>query len=630
MTTMKKSFYPLLYVLSDIFACAASTILLWALATNLHITGKVNFISLSFFFGVLFICTFVFNLIFSNYYSAWEFVGFDEIIRITSSSFSTMIVMVLLQEFGKRFDFVYIPFTKSMIASTCAFLFLLMTAARCVPRATRWVSVLLTGKEKYKRVIIVGAGATGAYIARRMKENPSENGIPVGFIDNDKEKWNMKVCGVRVYGDLDSISKISLERAANEIIVALHSLPQNDIGNIVKKCTETGLHVRVYQEIEEYGKKPKGEIRDFQIEDLLFRPTVKPDMEDIKEYINGKTVLVTGGAGSIGSELCRQVLKYGCKELYIFDISENGLFDIDAELKKEYEGVYFTKLGSIRDKNRIDEVLGEKHFDIVFHAAAHKHVPMMEINPIEAVKNNIFGTYNLIKSCTEHGVSKFVMISTDKAVHPKNIMGATKRACELMVRSYDGTNGCSMCAVRFGNVLGSNGSVIPTFKKQIAAGGPVTVTHKDITRFFMTIPEAVSLVLCAGKRANGGEIFVLNMEQPIRIYDLAENMIRLSGKVPDKDIKIEIVGLRPGEKLYEELSFDSESVSGTDHSRIYVVNQEEKCEDRIAMYLDRLSSLISRSESPEIIKESVFEFINESIEKNGNDKEKLHAGIKIG
>ncbi len=610
-----------------------STLLAWALAANMHVTERYNAHTLAYFFMLLFFVTLVMNFLYSNYYSAWEFVGFDEVVHITLASGSIMVIMMILQQLGKTHRalnvILHVPFTKSVIVSTCAFMFLLFIATRCVPRAVRWGSIQLFGRNKYTSALIVGAGNTGVSIARRMKENPSEYGLPVGFIDNDKSKIGMSICGVRVYGSLDEVSSVAHARGAGEIIISLHSLSQNAINEIIKKCTTTGLPVKVYQGIEEYDENSKPRLRDFQIEDLLFRPPVKPDMDDIKEYINGKTVMVTGGAGSIGSELCRQVLKFGCSELYIFDFYENGLFDIDAELRGEYAGKYKTVLGSIRDKKRIDDILSEKKIDIVIHAAAHKHVPMMEINPVEAVKNNVFGTRNLIKSCTEHGVSRFVMISTDKAVHPKNIMGATKRVCELMVRTYDGVGGCSMCAVRFGNVLGSNGSVIPTFKRQIAAGGPVTVTHKDITRFFMTIPEAVSLVLCAGKRAKGGEIFVLNMEKPIRIYDLAENMIRLSGKIPNKDILIEIVGLRPGEKLYEELSFDSESVSSTDHSRIFMVNQDESCPDKLDEYINILSDMISKGDDADTVKNAVFELINENIDDNGNDKDKLHAGIQL-
>ncbi|MBQ8696341.1 MAG: polysaccharide biosynthesis protein, partial [Clostridia bacterium] len=522
-------------------------------------------------------------------------------------------------------------FTKSILVSFGAIMFMLQTAIRCIPRIYRWFLINNSKDKDLKRALVIGAGNTGAAIVRRLKDDRSEGILPVAFIDDDVSKHGIRISGVKVAGTLEDLPEVVSKYHAMMIIISLHNLSDSALSEVIRVCSATGLTVKLYKDLSDAdADSVSHRLKDFNVEDLLFRPMVKPDMQDVEAFVNGKTVLVTGGAGSIGSELCRQVLNFGCKKLYIFDIHENGLFDIDAELKKKYAGRYELRLGSIRDKARVDSVLSEARFDIVIHAAAHKHVPMMEINPIEAVKNNVFGTRNVIRSCTEHGVGRFVMISTDKAVHPTNIMGATKRVCELMVKAYDGVSGCEMCAVRFGNVLGSNGSVIPTFRRQIAEGGPVTVTHKDITRFFMTIPEAVSLVLCAGKRAKGGEIFVLNMEKPIRIYDLAVNMIRLSGMEPERDIKIEFTGLRPGEKLYEELSFANEDVTGTDHTRIYVVGDVGRCRESLDSDIDALVSSITYGSSPDGICDSVFRLIGENIKENGNDSSKLHATIKVG
>ncbi len=629
---MKKTLYLILYVLGDIFATAFSTVFCWALRNNLQFDANITPTTLLTFFAISSVLTVICGIIFRIYYTEWEFVGVDEILSIGFSVVTFTAVQLVVQQLVS-IGSIKAPllFTKSIILSLGAFMFMIQTAVRCIPRIYRWF-IINNGKDKdLKRAVVIGAGNTGAAIVRRLKQDRSEGILPVAYIDNDPAKLGMRINGVKVVGALDELNDIVTQYHAHMIIISLHNLSEDVMSEVIRVCSATNLNVKLYRDLGDADEvEGKSKLKDFNIEDLLFRPMVKPDMKDVEDFVNGKTVLVTGGAGSIGSELCRQVLSFGCKKLYIFDIHENGLFDLDAELKGKYGGRYELRLGSIRDKNRIDSVLSEQHFDIVIHAAAHKHVPMMEINPVEAVKNNVFGTRNVILSCTENGVDRFVMISTDKAVHPKNIMGATKRVCELLVKAYDGVGGCDMCAVRFGNVLGSNGSVIPTFRRQIEAGGPVTVTHKDITRFFMTIPEAVSLVLCAGKRAKGGEIFVLNMEKPIRIYDLAVNMIRLSGLEPERDIKIEFTGLRPGEKLYEELSFDNEDVTGTDHARIFVVGDNRGDKTELEHSLSVLREKVLGDENEDSICKSVFTLIGENIDENGNDSSKLHATIKVG
>ena len=334
-----------------------------------------------------------------------------------------------------------------------------------------------------------------------------------------------------------------------------------------------------------------------EIEDLLGRDPIKLDNRNIGQLIKDKVVLVTGGGGSIGSELCRQIVKFHPKTLVIVDIYENNLYDIELELKDKYRDIEIDAvIASVRDKKRLKEVFTEYKPYLVFHAAAHKHVPLMENNPLEAIKNNVFGTYNVVNACDEFEVKKFILISTDKAVNPTNIMGATKRMCEMIVQAKNKVSKTEYAAVRFGNVLGSNGSVVPLFKKQIASGGPVTVTHKEITRFFMTIPEAVALVLQAMTYAKGGEIFVLDMGEPVKIYDLAESLIRLSGLVPNQDIKIEVTGLRPGEKLYEEILMDEEGLEKTSHDKIYVAAPMDITMDDINKKINMFSNLLEKQD----------------------------------
>lgn len=348
---------------------------------------------------------------------------------------------------------------------------------------------------------------------------------------------------------------------------------------------------------------------ELSIEDLLLRDSVKPDMSAVSSYISGKTVLVTGGAGSIGSEICRQVLEYGCKYLVIMDINENGLFYLQNDLLSKYPAERFcVRIGSVRDKTRMGYLFRRHGFDMVFHAAAHKHVPLMEDNVFEAVKNNVFGTKNTIECCIEHGVERFVLISSDKAVNPTNIMGATKRVAELLVRRYNG-RGCELSAVRFGNVLGSSGSVTQIFRRQIEAGGPVTVTHRDMTRYFMTIPEAVSLVLTAGVSAKGDEIFFLDMGEPVNICELACTMIELAGLRPHKDIEIKFTGPRPGEKMYEELNLTSEVYSPTEHEKIFTIHTS-KLSDKVDADIARLGRLLEEDSGEDTLRKAVFEAIS--------------------
>ena len=421
-------------------------------------------------------------------------------------------------------------------------------------------------KKAAKRIMIVGAGTSGSVILKEMTTSSLVNGCVVCFVDDDKNKAGKFLNGVPVAGNRNDIPRLAEEYKIDEIYIAIPSASAKERKAIIEICRETGCQVKIlpgiYQLIN--GEVSIAKLRNVEIEDLLGRDPIRVNLDEIMGYVSGKVVLVTGGGGSIGSELCRQVASHNPKQLIIFDIYENNAYDIQLELKEKYPDLDLVVLiGSVRNTHRIETVFEKYRPDIVYHAAAHKHVPLMEDSPNEAIKNNVFGTYKTAKAADKYGTKRFVLISTDKAVNPTNIMGASKRMCEMVVQMMNARSKTDFVAVRFGNVLGSNGSVIPLFKKQIEQGGPVTVTHPDIIRYFMTIPEAVSLVLQAGAYAKGGEIFVLDMGEPMKILDLAKNLIRLSGYTPDVDIPIVFTGLRPGEKLYEELLMNEEGMQDT-------------------------------------------------------------------
>jgi len=424
-----------------------------------------------------------------------------------------------------------------------------------------------------KRVLIIGGGDAGAMIIRELKNHSNLRSKPVAIIDDDLLKEGTSINGVPIVGQREDIAYIVRKKKIDEIIIAMPSAKRSMIKAIVNECKQTKAKIRIVPGMYEFigGTLNIQSIRDIDIKDILGRDEVNLDNEAISEYIHGKVVMVTGAGGSIGSELSRQIASFKPKELVLLDIYENGVFAVQNELLKLYPELHLTvKIASVRDKQRILAIMNDVKPYVVFHAAAHKHVPLMEANPEAAIKNNVLGTLNVSQASSEAGVQRFVMISTDKAVNPTNIMGATKRLCEMIIQSMDSVSQTEFVAVRFGNVLGSNGSVVPTFKKQISEGGPVTVTHKEITRYFMTIPEASQLVLQAGSMGHGGEIFILDMGEPVKIVNLAEDVIRLSGYEPYEDIPIVFTGLRPGEKLYEELLMDEEGLTETRHDKIHI------------------------------------------------------------
>lgn len=565
--------------------------------------------------GMSMLITIFLSIVFGCYGSILQYAGIEVMFRQGAVGAASTAVLLIIKYTAIG------SMSGSISVIYGIILFILTSGIRTAPRSAAWLKSLYSRQSKsenIRRAVIVGAGDTGAMLIKRALEAQNvENFFPVAVIDNDHAKIGLKLCGVKVVGGIDSVEQICKKYNATEIIVALPNATKDELYDIYKKCIKTNLPLSSSQnfvDVKDYLQESQIALKSITIEDLLFRDVVENDMSAAKEFINGRVVMVTGGAGSIGSELCRQALTFGCELLIIFDFNENGLYEIDEGLNENFAGFdknkYRLCLGSVRDVPRLQEVIKKYKPYVVFHAAAHKHVPMMELNPFEAIKNNVAGTINVINACMQNNVKKFILISTDKAVHSANIMGASKRIAELAVKNMNGKGITELAAVRFGNVLGSKGSVVPKFKDQIAAGGPVTLTHKDMIRYFMTIPEAVSLVLTAGAFAKGGEIFVLDMGQPVKIYDLAADLIRLSGYEPDVDIEIREVGFRPGEKLYEELFFDYETVDKTSHEKLFVLKSDDDTEN----FDDRLKNIIKSAEEgedEEALRKAVFDTANQ-------------------
>lgn len=481
-----------------------------------------------------------------------------------------------------------------------------------------------SGDGKRYNVLIIGAGYAGRDIIKSIKQTMNEKYNIVGIIDDDKSKLNCSINGIDVIGNRNQIVNICNKKEIDEIFFAISKIDKKKKKEILEICQETGKKIRILPTTEDIirNKNMYQNLREVDIEDILGRDPVKLDNKKIGTLIEGKTILITGAGGSIGSELCRQIIKYNPSRMVLFDIYENNLYDIELELKSIYKHIKIDAIvGSVRDLKKLESVFEIYNPYLVFHAAAHKHVPLMENSPLEAIKNNVFGTYNVANCADKYKARKMILISTDKAVNPTNIMGATKRLCEMIIQVKNKTSKTEYAAVRFGNVLGSNGSVVPLFKKQIAEGGPVTVTHKDIIRYFMTIPEAAQLVLQAMSYAKGGEIFVLDMGEPVKIYDLAVSLIKLSGYEPDIDIPIVFTGLRPGEKLYEELLMKEEGLQKTENKKIFIGEPTQLDEKDILEKLAKLKKLIENEETPiEEIKDTIQEVVPTYINKNKQEK----------
>ncbi|OBY78409.1 polysaccharide biosynthesis protein [Paenibacillus sp. KS1] len=426
-----------------------------------------------------------------------------------------------------------------------------------------------------RHILIIGAGDCGSLVAKKILDNEHSDSLPAAFIDDDPNKWNKKIVGIPVVGGRDSIMQAVQQYQIQDIIIALPSLPRKQIAEFIDCCKTTGCNIYTMPSLDDLmqGKLTVNDIRHVDVEDLLGREPVRLHLQDNCNYIRGRTVLVTGAGGSIGSELCRQIAALSPQLLLLLGHGENSIYAIESELRRLHPGLEIMPIiADIQNKPRLEQLFHEYAPNVVFHAAAHKHVPLMELNPSEAIRNNVHGTRNVAECAHRFGSERFVLISSDKAVHPSSVMGATKRMAEMVIQHLNERSSTNFTSVRFGNVLGSRGSVIPRFKEQIQQGGPITITHPDMTRFFMTIPEAVALVIQAGAYAVGGEVFILDMGKPVKILDLATDLIRLSGFEPYKDIEIEVTGIRPGEKLHEELSTEEEGLRRTEHQRIFVGN----------------------------------------------------------
>lgn len=526
---------------------------------------------------------------FRLYSSLWTYAGAPELINITFacalSALTQMTVMVL---FG-----VQMPRSYYILYGVA--LWMLVFLSRFSYRGIRTLIKRQESGAATSRVMIVGAGAAGNLLVKEIRNSNHVSKRVVCIIDDDKSKEGSYLHGVKVMGNRQNIPELVKQCRIDEIIIAMPSAPAKEIKEILDVCKETGCDLKrlpgVYQLVN--GEVGISKLKEVDVNDLLGREPVKVDLSAIMDYVAGKVVLVTGGGGSIGSEICRQVAGHNPKMLVLVDIYENTTYDIQNELKNRFPDLNLVVLiASVRNTKRMDMIFETYRPDIVYHAAAHKHVPLMEDSPNEAVKNNVLGTWKVVQAADKWKVKRFVMISTDKAVNPTNIMGATKRICEMIIQTYNSRSRTEFVAVRFGNVLGSNGSVIPLFKRQIEQGGPVTVTHPDIIRYFMTIPEAVSLVLQAGAYAKGGEIFVLDMGEPVKIADLARNLILLSGHKPGEDIQIIYTGLRPGEKLYEEMLMHEEGLQDTENKLIHIGKPIKMDEDHFMMQLENLKDYV--------------------------------------
>ncbi len=549
-------------------------------------------------FSIIFIVILYF---FRLYESLWELASLDEFLLATGGCVSGGIGIFIFDSIIKT------PVPRSIVVLATILVTICVVGFRILFRvARRYLSISdIKGEKSVSRVMIVGAGSAGSIIIKEMKQNSGAKALmPVCLVDDDPRKKGQRVLGVPVKGGSSDIPALAQHNAIDQIIIAIPSLSGERKSAIIEECRKTKCGIKIIPGIYELLSDHfiLSQMRPINMEDLLGREQVELETEGISRYLTGKVVLISGGGGSIGSELARQIACFKPARLILMDIYENTTYEIQNELKRAYPDLNLVVLiASIRDRGQLDHIFTEERPDVVFHAAAHKHVPLMEENPIEAVKNNVFGTLNLAETADSHHVDKFVMISTDKAVNPTNVMGASKRICEMIIQAIAQKSDTEFGAVRFGNVLGSNGSVVPLFQKQIAAGGPVTVTHPDITRYFMTIPEASQLVLQAGAYAERGEIFILNMGKPVKIYELAKDLIQLSGLTPDVDIKIEFTGLRPGEKLYEEVLMSEEGVRKTAHDKIFIAEPGCYDFDRLKNELMELNTLCETGDKAEVM-----------------------------
>ena len=548
----------------------------------------------------------IINYVFGLYNRIWRYAGLTDVIRLFAASAVQIAVYGIIAAISYNYRINWF--------AVCSMIYVFALAGSRFSIKTldmlETAGKTMSHKNSLPRVMIIGAGSAGSLIINELRNSDRVSLLPVCALDDDHKKIGREINGVKVVGKIKDVVKYAKDYRVDQILIAMPSVNKKIVRDIIVECQKTKCKIKVlpglYQMIT--GSVSVSDVKDVEVADLLGREQVQVDLDDIMGYIENRVIMVTGGGGSIGSELCRQIASHNPKKLIIVDIYENNAYEIQQELLRNYPALnLITRIASVRDKGKVDALFNEFKPEIVFHAAAHKHVPLMEESPNEAVKNNIGGTFNVADAAGRFGAERFILISTDKAVNPTNIMGATKRVCEMIVQTMDKTYATNFVAVRFGNVLGSNGSVIPLFAKQIAEGGPLTLTHKDIVRYFMTIPEAVSLVLQAGAYAKGGEIFVLDMGEPVKIYDLAVNMIRLSGLEPFKDIDIKITGLRPGEKLFEERLMAEEGIKTTENKMISI-GKPIKFDD--TDFVQRIHSLVDKANhETDEIKALVHKFV---------------------